>query len=51
LAVRIAKERGKQDLIIGNNVLAHVPDINDFVEGLKIVLSDTGTITMEFRIS
>lgn len=48
LAVRIAKERGKQDLIIGNNVLAHVPDINDFVEGLTIVLSDTGTITMEF---
>ena len=48
LAVRIAEERGKQDLIIGNNVLAHVPDINDFVEGLKIVLSDSGTITMEF---
>jgi len=48
LAVRIAEERGKQDLIIGNNVLAHVPNINDFVEGLKIVLSDNGTITMEF---
>jgi len=48
LANRIIKERGKQDLIIGNNVLAHVPDINDFVESLKITLSDTGTITMEF---
>ena len=48
LATRIIEERGKQDLIIGNNVLAHVPDINDFVKGLKAVLSDTGTITMEF---
>ncbi len=36
------------DLIIGNNVLAHVPDINDFVAGMKIVLSETGIITMEF---
>mgnify|MGYP000847427024 CR=1 FL=1 len=48
LANQIVKERGKQDLIIGNNVLAHVPDINDFVGSLKTVLSDTGTITMEF---
>ena len=47
-AREITKERGKQDLIIGNNVLAHVPDINDFVEGLRIALADTGTITMEF---
>ncbi|MBW1705210.1 MAG: methyltransferase domain-containing protein [Deltaproteobacteria bacterium] len=38
----------KADLLIGNNVLAHVPDINDFVKGLKIALKDTGTITMEF---
>ena len=36
------------DLLIGNNVLAHVPDINDFVKGLKILLSPTGIITMEF---
>ncbi|MBB3457460.1 hypothetical protein FHT86_005778 [Rhizobium sp. BK313] len=36
------------DLIIGNNVLAHVPDINDFVAGMKIALSETGIITMEF---
>lgn len=48
LANRIVKERGKQDLIIGNNVLAHVPNINDFVGSLKAVLSDVGTITMEF---
>lgn len=38
----------KSDLILGNNVLAHVPDINDFVKGLKIALNETGTITMEF---
>ena len=36
------------DLIIGNNVLAHVPDLNDFVEGLKVLLKPTGLITMEF---
>jgi 2-polyprenyl-3-methyl-5-hydroxy-6-metoxy-1,4-benzoquinol methylase len=36
------------DLLIGNNVLAHVPDLNDFVGGLKILLSQRGLITMEF---
>jgi SAM-dependent methyltransferase len=36
------------DLLLGNNVLAHVPDINDFVKGLKIVLKPSGVITMEF---
>lgn len=36
------------DLIIGNNVLAHVPDLNDFVEGLKVLLKPTGVVTMEF---
>jgi SAM-dependent methyltransferase len=36
------------DLLIGNNVLAHVPDLNDFVEGLKILLRPGGSITMEF---
>jgi SAM-dependent methyltransferase len=41
--------QGKQaDLIIGNNVLAHVPDINDFVKGLKMALKPSGTITLEF---
>jgi len=48
LALDIVSTREKQDLIIGNNVLAHVPDINDFVSGLKIALSSYGTITMEF---
>ena len=36
------------DLLLGNNVLAHVPDINDFVGGLKIALKPTGVITFEF---
>lgn len=41
--------KGKQaDLIAGNNVYAHVPDINDFTRGLKAVLKPTGTITLEF---
>ena len=36
------------DLLLGNNVLAHVPDLNDFVAGMKILLSPGGVITMEF---
>lgn len=44
----ISKVEPKADLIIGNNVLAHVPDIKDFVAGLKIALAKHGTITMEF---
>lgn len=44
----LAEGLEKSDLILGNNVLAHVPDINDFVKGLKIALKDSGTITMEF---
>lgn len=44
----IAAADGRYDLVIGNNVLAHVPDINSFVEGLALVLSPEGTITMEF---
>ena len=36
------------DLLIGNNVLAHVPDLNDFVAGMKVVLAPEGVITMEF---
>jgi 2-polyprenyl-3-methyl-5-hydroxy-6-metoxy-1,4-benzoquinol methylase len=39
---------GRADLIVGNNVLAHVPDINDFVSGLPVLLKPTGTVTMEF---
>jgi 2-polyprenyl-3-methyl-5-hydroxy-6-metoxy-1,4-benzoquinol methylase len=48
LAERLAQEGKKADLIIGNNILAHVPDINDFVKGLKIALNPGGVITMEF---
>jgi SAM-dependent methyltransferase len=36
------------DLLIGNNVLAHVPDLNDFVAGMRILLAPSGVITMEF---
>lgn len=39
---------GSADLLLGNNVLAHVPDINDFVKGMKVLLGEKGTITMEF---
>lgn len=47
-AETIAREHGRADLLLGNNVLAHVPDINDFVGGMKILLAPGGTITMEF---
>jgi hypothetical protein len=42
------RERFAADLLLGNNVLAHVPDINDFVAGMKVLLGERGTITMEF---
>ena len=48
LATKLADENRKADLLLGNNVLAHVPDIIDFVGGMKIILKDTGVITMEF---
>lgn len=44
----LAQNLDKSDLILGNNVLAHVPDVNDFVKGLKMALKENGTITMEF---
>jgi SAM-dependent methyltransferase len=47
-ADELVREYGKADLVIGNNVLAQVPDLNDFVEGMKIVLKSGGVITMEF---
>jgi SAM-dependent methyltransferase len=47
-AQRVARERGRADLIIGNNVLAHVPDINDFVAGLRSLLAPGGVVTLEF---
>ena len=48
LAERLATEKIKADLIIGNNVLAHVPNINDFVKGMSILLKSDGSINMEF---
>jgi 2-polyprenyl-3-methyl-5-hydroxy-6-metoxy-1,4-benzoquinol methylase len=47
-AKRLASEGRQADLLLGNNVLAHVPDVNDFVEGLKILLKPQGVVTMEF---
>ncbi|MFD2784674.1 class I SAM-dependent methyltransferase [Hymenobacter rubripertinctus] len=44
----VAALSGQADLLLGNNVLAHVPDINDFVAGMRILLKPGGVITMEF---
>jgi SAM-dependent methyltransferase len=41
-------EESSADLLLGNNVLAHVPDLNDFVAGMKVLLKPGGVITMEF---
>jgi len=48
LAERLTNEGKQADLIAGNNVYAHVPDINDFTAGLKVALKVGGTITLEF---
>jgi hypothetical protein len=48
LARQISDEHGQADLIIGNNVLAQVPDLNDFVAGVAILLAPGGTATFEF---
>lgn len=48
LAKELAAKNRKADLLLGNNVLAHVPDIVDFVSGMKILLKVSGIITMEF---
>jgi SAM-dependent methyltransferase len=48
LAKKLAQEGRSADLIIGNNVYAHVPDINDFTRGLAAALKPDGTITLEF---
>ncbi|CAO3383401.1 methyltransferase domain-containing protein [Azospirillum argentinense] len=47
-AERLKAEGKTADLMAANNVLAHVPDINDFVAGFKVLLKPTGTITFEF---
>jgi 2-polyprenyl-3-methyl-5-hydroxy-6-metoxy-1,4-benzoquinol methylase len=48
LANRLVAQGIKADLLLGNNVLAHVPDIVDFVRGMKLILKNDGVITMEF---
>lgn len=48
LAEKLVEKNLQADLLLGNNVLAHVPDINDFVAGLKIALKPDGVVTMEF---
>jgi SAM-dependent methyltransferase len=48
VAKMLASEGRTADLIAGNNVLAQVPDLNDFVEGLKILLKPEGVLTLEF---
>ena len=48
LAKELVKKGIKADVLLGNNVLAHVPDINDFVGGMSLILKDNGVITMEF---
>jgi SAM-dependent methyltransferase len=48
VATSLAADRRQADLLIGNNVLAHVPDLNDFVEGMNVLLAPDGVITMEF---
>lgn len=44
----IVAEYGNADLVVANNVLAHVPDLLDFVRGLRTLLADQGTLTLEF---
>jgi SAM-dependent methyltransferase len=48
LGHRLAGEGRSADLVVGNNVYAHVPDINDFTRGLAAVLKPEGTVTLEF---
>src|SRR5580658_4620890 len=48
LARELVAQGQSADLVLGNNVLAQVPDLNDFVEGLRILLKPTGVLTLEF---
>ena len=49
-AAKVRAAHGPADLLLGNNVLAHVPDINDFVAGLATLLAGDGVVTMEFPV-
>jgi hypothetical protein len=48
LAEELVREGRRADLVLGNNVLAQVPNLNDFVEGLQILLKPEGVLTLEF---
>jgi SAM-dependent methyltransferase len=48
LAKQLAADSGRADLIVGNNVMAHVPLLNDFVAGIAVLLKPEGTVTIEF---
>jgi hypothetical protein len=48
LATELVQQGRRADLLVGNNVLAHVPDLNDFVSGLSTLLAPDGVLTMEF---
>jgi hypothetical protein len=48
-AQKLVEEGVQADLLLGNNVLPHVPDLHDFVGGLKVLLRKSGTITIEFQ--
>ena len=48
LASELVAKGTRADLLVGNNVLAHVPNLNDFVRGLAILLAEEGVLTMEF---
>lgn len=48
LAKKIVADKGQADLVLGNNVLAHVPDLNDFVGGAKLLMKPDGVTTFEF---
>jgi hypothetical protein len=47
VAVRLVAERGHADVVIANNVMAHVPDLNGFVEGMALLAGDTGIVQVE----
>lgn len=44
----VAEQHGRADLVVANNVFAHVPDIRDFAAGLRALVKDTGVVTLEF---
>lgn len=48
VAGELAADGTRANLLVGNNVLAHVPDLNDFVEGIRLLLAPDGVLTMEF---